>query len=99
MKKEIYLDHAATTYVLPGVEEAMKPYYQNIYGNPSSLHHKGREALIALDKAREKVAKIFNCRGSEIIFMGSGTESDNLALFGIARQYQDKGKHIIISKI
>jgi len=99
MKKGIYLDHAATTYVLPEVEKAMKPYYQNIYGNPSSLHNKGREALVELDKAREKVAHIFDCRGSEIIFTGSGTESDNLALFGIVRQYQDKGKHIIISKI
>lgn len=99
MKKEIYLDHASTTYILPEVEKAMKPYYQNIYGNPSSLHNKGREALIALDKAREKIANIFNSRSSEIIFTGSGTESDNLALFGVAKKYQDKGKHIIISKI
>lgn len=98
-KREVYLDHAATTYVLPKVEEAMKPYWEEIYGNPSSLHGRGREAIVELDKAREKVAKIFNCRGSEIIFTGGGTESDNLALFGVVREHQNKGKHIIITKI
>ena len=97
--KEIYLDHASTTYTDHQVLEAMMPYFSEKYGNPESLHSKGKEALIATDNARETVAKILNCRPSEIIFTGSCTEANNLAIFGIARASKEKGKHLITSAI
>ncbi len=97
--KKIYLDHAATTPIRPEVEKSMEPYFDKVFGNPSSLHSFGREAKIAVDDAREKVAGVFGRRSQEIIFTSGGTESCNLALFGIARAHKDKGKHIIISKI
>ncbi|MBD3360907.1 aminotransferase class V-fold PLP-dependent enzyme [Candidatus Peregrinibacteria bacterium] len=99
MKKEIYLDHASTTYTDPRVLGAMLPYFSEKYGNPQSRHSKGKEALIAIDNAREKIAEILNCRPSEIIFTSGGTESNNLAIFGTARANQKKGKKIITSKI
>lgn len=103
-KKEIYLDHASTTYLAPEVERTMKIYWQKTYGNPSSLHKVGREAKVALDKARQTVARIFNCSITEIIFTGSGTESDNMAILGVARAFISehpsiKNPHIITSKI
>lgn len=91
----VYLDHAASTPLDPHVKKAMLPYLEQTYGNPSALHTPGRNAKIALDQARETVAKILNCKNEEILFTGSGTESDNLAIFGIAQQYADQGKHII----
>lgn len=98
-KKFIYLDHAATTPLDPRVKKAMEPYLEEQYGNPSTLYNLGREAKIAIDDAREKVADIFNCRYGEIAFTGGGTASDNLAIFGVARKHRDKGKHLIISQI
>ncbi|MDP3710729.1 MAG: cysteine desulfurase family protein [bacterium] len=97
--KEVYLDHAATTYLDPRVKEAMEAYWELEYGNPSSLYRVGRRAKDALDEARRIVAQILNCRQEEIIFTGGGTESINMAVFGIARMHKDKGRHMITSKI
>jgi cysteine desulfurase len=79
----------------PKVFEAMKPYFLDIYGNPSSFHSPGLEAKGALDSSRETIAKCLNCKPTEIIFTGSGTESCNLAIKGVAFANGDKGKHII----
>jgi len=99
-KKTIYMDHAATTPVDPAVVEAMLPYFTEVYGNPSSLHHKGREASDALEQARETVASILGCKPREIIFTSCGTESDNLALRGVAFAQAEQGKrHLIASPI
>ncbi len=95
---EIYLDHASTTYTDPRVLNAMLPFFSEKYGNPESHHKKGKQSLIALDQARETVAKILNCRESEIIFTGSATEANNLAIFGIAKANLQKGKHLITSR-
>lgn len=98
--KDIYLDHAATTPVDRRVVTVMLPFFTKKYGNPSALHQIGRQAKQSLGLAREKVAKIFNCAAQEIIFTGSGTESDNLAVLGAASSYQERcGKlgHIVTS--
>jgi len=99
-KRTIYLDHAATTAVDPRVVEAMLPYFTEIYGNASSLHHKGLEANDALEEARETVAGILGCQPREVIFTSGGSESDNLALRGVAFAQAEKGKkHLITSPI
>ena len=98
-KREVYLDHAAATYLAPEVETAMLPYGQQIYGNPSSIHDAGRAAKEAIAQARADVAATLNVRGEEIIFTGSGTTSDNLAIFGIARENKASGNHLITSVI
>ncbi|MEW6026303.1 MAG: cysteine desulfurase NifS [Planctomycetota bacterium] len=98
-QKIIYLDNSATTRVRQEVIEAMGPYFSEVYANPSSLHQKGREARIAIEKAREQVAGLLGADPKEIIFTGSGTESDNLAIFGAANANRSKGNHIITSKI
>jgi len=95
----IYLDHAATTPVDPRVVEAMKPYWSDKFGNPSSVYQKGREASVVLGRAREQVSGVFGCLPAEIIFAGSGTESDNQAIIGTALANQSRGKHIITSAI
>lgn len=95
--KRVYLDHAATTPVDKEVAETMLEFFTENFGNASSLHSWGRKAKRALEESRAKVAKIINCEANEIIFTGSGTESDNLAIKGIAYKY-GKG-HIITSKI
>ena len=97
--KKIYLDYAATTPVDPRVLRVMLPYFDKIYGNAGSLHSFGREAKAAIYKARKKIAEILNCRPEEIYFCGSGTESDNLAIFGVARANKNFGNHIITSSI
>lgn len=97
--REVYLDHAATTYLDPRVVDAMKPYWIENFGNPSSLYRTGRRAKDALDKSRETVAKILHCRPEELFFTGGGTEAINLALFGVARVYQAQGAHLITSEI
>jgi cysteine desulfurase len=97
--KKVYLDHNATTPVHPEVLAAMLPYYQEKFGNPSSIHGFGREAKVALDEAREKVAQLLGVSSSEIFFTSGGTESDNLAVKGVAFANRDKGRHIVTSKI
>lgn len=97
--RQIYLDYAATTYIDPRVLQKMKPYLTTVYGNASSLYSLGREAKAAIDKAREDIAKILGVLPREIIFTGSGTESDNMAIYGIAKAYRNYGNHIIVSKI
>lgn len=96
-RKRVYLDNAATTPVAKEVLEAMLPYYSEKYGNASSLHAYGREAKDALDASREKIAKKLNAPAEELIFTSGGTESNNLALKGVA---QKKGiGHIITCRI
>ncbi len=97
--KEIYLDHAATTYTDPQVVKAMSPYFTEIYGNPSALYHKGLQANGALNDARRSVSKLIGALPENIIFTAGGSESDNLAIFGIAQAHSDKGKHIITTTI
>src|SRR5437773_1323659 len=95
----IYLDHAATTPLDPRVLEAMLPYFTTEYGNASSIYLLGRHAMQAIDSAREQVAELLNCRPTEIAFTGCGSESDNLALKGMAYTSQKKGNHIITTPI
>jgi len=100
--REVYLDHAATTYLDPRVKEAMDFYWEKEFGNPSSLYRAGRHAKDALDQARTTIAQIFNAKPEELIFTGGGTEAINLAIFGVARMHTSttntKG-HLITSKI
>lgn len=77
----------------------MLPFLGEVYGNPSSVHHVGRQARVLLDDARDRVAKIFGCRPSEVIFTGGGTESNNLAILGTARLLKHRGRHLITSVI
>jgi len=97
--KEIYLDNASTTPIDPVVLEAMMPYLSVEYGNPSSLHKLGRTVKETIEKSRREIAEYVGSETQEIIFTGGGTESDNLAMFGIARANKQKGKHIIVSCI
>jgi len=87
-RRSVYLDHAATTGVLPEVVEAMLPYYTEKYGNPSSVHAWGRSAHQGLENARRQVAQVLGCRPREVIFTSGGTESDNLAMKGVAWAYR-----------
>ncbi len=97
--RRVYLDHNATTPVHPEVLEAMMPFFRDQFGNASSLHWAGREVKKYLDEAREKVSALMNADPEEIIFTGCGTESDNMAIKGVASTHQDKGRHIITSKV
>lgn len=97
--RKVYLDHAATTPTDPKVVEAIKPYYSEIYGNPSSIHSFGSQARSAVEEAREKVASFIGAKPEEIVFTSGGTESDNFALEGIAFANETKGNHIIVSAI
>jgi cysteine desulfurase len=95
----VYMDYAATTPVDPRVFKAMKPYFSEKYGNSVSLHKQGREAKEALEQSRKTIAEMINAKPNELIFMGSATESTNMALKGIAFANRKKGKHIVTSKI
>jgi len=97
--RTIYLDHAATTALDARVLDVMLPYFTTEYGNASSIYTLGRHAMQALDSAREQVADILGCRPTEISFMGCGSESDNLAIKGIAFASQKKGNHFITTPI
>jgi len=97
--RTIYLDHAATTALDARVLDAMLPYFTAEYGNASSIYTLGRHAMQAIDSAREQVAEILNCRLTEITFTGCGSESDNLAIKGMAYASQKKGNHLITSSI
>lgn len=95
----IYLDHAATTPVHPAVIERMLPYFDELFGNPSSVYTLGRRSMEALDSAHEVVAKLLNCRPTEIVFTGGGSEADNLAIKGLAYATRRRGNHIITTSI
>jgi len=97
--RTVYFDYNATTPLDPAVRDAMLPYLGEVFGNPSSVHHVGRRARALLDEARDRVAKVWAARPSEVIFTSGGTESTNLALFGAARLRRDKGRHIITSSV
>jgi cysteine desulfurase len=97
--RRVYMDHAATTPVDREVMEKMKPYFSERFGNPSSIYSFGREAMIAVEAARKRVARAINAKPEGIIFNSGGTESDNTALAGVAFANRDKGNHIITSKI
>lgn len=97
--KKIYLDYAATTPVDPRVLEVMKPYFGEDFGNASSLYSMGQQARLAMENSRKRIAKIINSEPEEIVFTSGGTESDNLALVGVAMANKKKGNHIITSKI
>lgn len=91
----IYLDHNATTPLAPEALEAMRPYLDRFHGNPSSIHAAGRETRAAMDASRDRMAAILGCRSHEIIFTGGGTEADNLAILGLARANEARGKHLV----
>ncbi|MGB9598290.1 MAG: cysteine desulfurase family protein [Minisyncoccales bacterium] len=98
-KKIIYLDFASTTPLDPRVLKEMMPYFSQRFGNSMSIHALGQEAKITLEECRDEIAKTINAQAQEIIFTSSATESNNLALKGIAFSYRDKGRHLIISPI
>lgn len=99
MDKRIYVDHSATTPVLPQVLEKMLPYFTENFGNASSIYSEGRDAKRAIEAAREKVAKAIGADASEIFFTGCGTEADNWAVRGAAYANRAKGNHIITSSV
>ncbi len=97
--KRIYVDHSATTPVRPEVLDSMLPYFTENFGNPSTVYDEGRTAKTAITAAREQVAKAISANADEIFFTGSGTESDNWAIRGVAMANKAKGNHIITSAV
>jgi cysteine desulfurase len=99
--QRIYLDANATTPVLPEVFDAMRPFWLEAFGNPSSAHHSGQRTRSAVEHARASVARLLNCAAKEIVFTSGGTESDNLALSGILQPYLDRHEpaHLITTQI
>jgi len=93
--RRVYLDNNATSPLLPEVFEAMRPYFLEKFGNASSIHQQGQQARAAVERAREQVADLVNCRPAEIVFTSGGTEGDNLALFGLTQP----GDHVITSSV
>lgn len=98
MKKILYADHSATTYVKEEVLKEMLPYFKENFGNASSLYSIGRKSKLAIDRARCKVASAIGARTDEIYFTSGGSESDNMVISAVARKYKYKGNHIITSK-
>jgi cysteine desulfurase len=97
--KPVYLDYNATTPVDPRVAEAMQPFLQDEYGNPSSLHRLGERAKNAVEHAREQVAGLLGCHGDEIVFTSGGSESNNAVIKGVAFKLRQQGYHIITTEI
>lgn len=97
--RKVYLDNTATTPILPEVRDALLPYLGEAFGNPSCIHEWGDAAREGMETARNQVAELIGANPEEVIFTGSGTESNNLAIKGLALAQQNKGKHIIISAI
>jgi cysteine desulfurase len=100
-ERRIYLDHSATTPVDPRVVEAMAPYWSAVFGNSESAHAFGQAAANALERARQTVADVLGCRPAEIVFTGSGSEADNLALHGVAwaARCSGRGNHIVTTPV
>ncbi|OEF98919.1 cysteine desulfurase NifS [Vulcanibacillus modesticaldus] len=99
MRQQVYLDHSATTPVHPKVFEVMSPYFVERFGNPSSIHKTGQSVRIPIEDARANVAMALHTDPSRIVFTSGGTESDYLAIVGLAFANKDKGNHIIVSEI
>ncbi len=101
MKTQIYLDHAATTRLHPKALEAMRPFLEEEFGNPSGMYALGKQATRAIDKARTSVAEALGCRSQEVVFTGPGTESINAAIKGVAfaQQFAGLGDHIVTTSI
>jgi len=99
LNNKIFFDNASTTRIDDRIYTEMEPYFKIHYGNPSSLHEFGEIASAKLEESREKVAELIGANEEEIYFTSCGTESNNFALWGIARAYKDKGNHIISSAI
>ena len=97
--KSVYLDYNATTPLDPAVREAMLPFLGDFYGNPSSIHCIGRKVRAFLDDSRERVADVWKCKASEVVFTSGATESINLAICGTARFLKPNGRHIITSAV
>ncbi len=97
--RRVYFDHNATTPVHPEVAEAVRPFLEERFGNPSSIHYAGRDIRKAVEDAREEIAAFYGCHPLEIVFTSSGTESDNLALKGVAYLEGNRGKHIVTSQV
>jgi len=97
--RKVYLDNASTTPLLSEVRQVMMPFLSETFGNPSSLHDWGDAAREAVEVARAQVAQLIGTNAEEIIFTGSGTESNNFAIKGLALAQQNKGKHVVISEI
>ena len=97
--RKVYLDNVATTPLLPEVRQVMLPYLGEVFGNPSSLHDWGDTARQAVEAARVQVAQLIGASAEEIIFTGSGTESNNLAIKGLALAQQNRGKHVVVSAV
>ena len=95
----VYLDHSATTPLDPEVLDAMTPYLTEEFGNASSIYALGQRARQAVDQARDEVAAFFGVAAKEVIFTSCGTESDNLAIRGVAVRNADRGKHVITSRV
>jgi cysteine desulfurase len=91
----IYLDYNATTPLCAEARDAMQPYLERHYGNPSSVHAAGREARAGVDDARDRLAALLGVKPHELVFTGSGTESNNLAVLGLARAHRSRGRHLI----
>ena len=99
MSCRIYMDHAATTEMLPQVKDAMEPYLMEEYGNASTAYGMGQEVKRAIEDAREKIAKIMDAQPEEIYFTSGGSESDNWVIKNVAGEHKQQGKHLITSKI
>ncbi len=97
--RPIYMDHNATTPVRPEVLDALLPYYQGRFANPSSVHEKGQDTRVSVEKAREKVASLLGAKPKEIVFTGCGTESDNIAIQGIVAAKEGESQHVITTTI
>ena len=97
--QQIYLDYNASTPIAPEVREAMLPYLEQYYGNPSALHFAGIHGKEAVERARAQVASLLNCSTNEVIFTSGGSESNNHVLKGVFQSFREKGNHIITTKI
>lgn len=99
MNDRIYFDNSATTPLDPRVAQAMQPFLDGAFGNPSSLHWAGREARAAVESARQQIAGLFNAQPKEVVFTASGTEADNMALIGVIEACGQRKAHLITSAI